>query len=108
MTNNLIIAALAVLGACASHKSDCPTSTYEIPVGGIEDICQIEPKPSWGRPISYAGMPSDKVFSLGYATENYFFPIDTKEFILGSTSNKFRVNSVSPEKIRFTYVGTSK
>lgn len=92
----------ALLVACTPHnKKDCPTSTYELSLGDRSYICQLN-----GINIEYAGMPSDKAFSLGVGYENsrinYFFPVEPKKFTLNKTD--FRVDSVSPEKIKFTYV----
>ncbi len=104
MKEKLFMIGLATLVAC-TYKNDCPNSTYEITVGSIENICQMRTTNSWGHVISYTGMPSEKVFSVGYFNNNYFFPVDAKEFTLGSQSNRFSVESVSPEKIKFTYIG---
>ena len=102
-----ILVGLATLIACTPNKNDCPTSTYEIPVGSFKEICQFEKDLRRPQIVDYAGMPSDKAFSLGFgsgsARINYFLPAEAKEFRLGGI--EFRVDSVSPEKIKFTYVG---
>ena len=106
-----ILVGLATLIACTPNKNDCPTSTYEIPVGSFKEICQFEKDLRRPQIVDYAGMPSDKAFSLGFgsgsARINYFFPVDTKEFTLGIpyAPTKFKVDYVSPEKIKFTYAG---
>lgn len=98
----------AILGAsCTLRDKDCTKSTYEIPVGNIEKICQIESSTTGRDVISYSGMPNKDVFSLGYGNQNFFFPVESGEFRLQGTlkrpSHKFKVDQVSPTSIIFTY-----
>ena len=106
MKQKIIALSLATILGCTNNKDDCPTSTYEISIGDYKHICQLD-----GNVIQYAVMPNDKVFSFGYGYDprlNLFFPANTKEFKLGRQYNIFSVDSVSPEKIKFTYVGDKK
>jgi hypothetical protein len=94
----------AMLGTSSCGKNECPTSTYEIPVGGVGHICQIGLSERASRLI-YSGINSRETFSMTTINSeaNFYHPIDAEEISHGG--HHFKVEEVNPERIILTYLG---